>query len=109
MDATARSDKRKVNMNSDFEWKRTDECLPPCGQRIIANLHIVARNGESSDFCLFMRYMGEKKFVLLLVPNAWEIQDINESRCRSVTHWARIPEIPESERDRLWKEDEKWR
>lgn len=96
-------------MSSDFGCKRTDECLPLRGERIIANLHPVARNGESCDFCFFMRYMGDKKFVLLLVPNAWEIQDINESRCRSVTHWARIPEIPKSEQSRLREEDEKWR
>ena len=96
-------------MSSDFEWKRTDECLPLSGERIIVNLHMVARNGESCDLPFFAKHVGDGAFVPLAMPNFFEEQNIKEARHEFVSHWARIPTLSEGERDRLWKEDEKWR
>ena len=96
-------------MSSDFEWKRTDECLPLRGERIIVNLHMVARNGESCDLPFFAKHVGGGAFVPLAKPNFFEEQNIEEARHKVVSHWARIPEIPESEQSRLREEDEKWR
>lgn len=96
-------------MSSDFEWKRADECLPLCGERIIVNLHMVARNGESCDLPFFAKYVGGGAFVPLAKPNFFEEQNIKEARRKVVSHWARIPTLSESKRDRLRKEDEKWR
>ncbi len=96
-------------MSSDFEWKRTDECLPLRGERIIVNLHMVARNGESCDFQFFAKHVGRGVFVPLAKPNFFEEQNVKEARHKVVSHWARIPMLSEGERDRFWKEDEKWR
>lgn len=96
-------------MSSDFEWKRTDECLPPRGARVIANLHMVGRYCKPDDFSFFAKHMGGGTFVPIARLSFFEKQALQEALHANVSHWALMPELPESERSRLLEEDKEWR